>query len=103
MTQRSWKMWLLAMLLAFAQQLSSTHVFEHTADWQQQASSQHTKSTLKVCGVCLALSGMHNAVGSSPLVFAPTQAVQQWFSVAGLSHSPLFVSHYQSRAPPVLA
>lgn len=96
-------MWLLAVLLAFAQQLSATHVFEHTADWQEQTSNLHQKSTFKVCGICLALSGMHNAVGSSPMVFAASQAVQHWVLVVGLSHSPLFVSHYQSRAPPILA
>lgn len=93
-----------AILLVFAQQAAMLHPYVHTADFQQK--SQGDKQAPKhsdVCGKCVALADIGNAVDSQSHTFDIASGL---FEPLSTNHQPIASErfpYYHSRAPPILA
>jgi hypothetical protein len=96
----------LAALLVFAQEGEYRHELSHLGQLEAPAQGQHSgkgQVPSHACERCLAYAGMGSAaVSSAPIVDFRSEPVASAPTPAVAFRSE-FVSHYLSRAPPVLA
>jgi hypothetical protein len=90
----------LAVLLVVIQQIGFAHALTHLVPAQQNSRPDKPHPAEKVCIECLAFAQIGGGLMSAAPPVAPVSPPVVALAVQSRVHTPAFVSHFLSRAPP---